>query len=66
MQRPRRSIRPVTFYDDKLAQGEEVIKKSRLETSKKKAYEPITAGCSREALNRSKQPRNKKWWRPLL
>jgi hypothetical protein len=36
MQRPRGSIRPVTFYDDKLAQGEEIIKKSRLETSKKK------------------------------
>jgi hypothetical protein len=36
MQRSHRSIRPMTFYDDKLAQGEEIIKKSRLETSKKR------------------------------
>jgi hypothetical protein len=26
----------MTFYDDKLAQGEEIIKKSRIETSKKR------------------------------
>jgi hypothetical protein len=26
MQRPHRFVRPMTFYDDKLAQGEEIIK----------------------------------------
>jgi len=36
MQHPRRFIRPMTFYDDKLAQGEEIIKKSRLKMSKKR------------------------------
>jgi Transposase IS4 len=41
MQRPRRSAKPVTFYDDKLAQEEEVIKKARLETSKKRRAHPL-------------------------
>jgi hypothetical protein len=41
MQRPRRSAKPVTFYDNKLAQEEEVIKKSRLETSKKRRANPL-------------------------
>ena len=41
MQRPRRSAKPVTFYDDKLAQEEEVAKKARLETSKKRRANPL-------------------------
>jgi hypothetical protein len=31
----------VTFYDDKIAQEEEAIKKKRLETSKKRRTNPL-------------------------
>jgi hypothetical protein len=35
MQRPRRARRAVVFRDDRIANEEEIVKKKRLETSKK-------------------------------
>jgi hypothetical protein len=40
MQRPRRARRAVVFHDDRLANEEDLIKKERLETSKKRRTNP--------------------------
>ena len=40
MQRPRRARRAVVFHDDRLANEEEIVKKKRLETSKKRRTNP--------------------------
>jgi hypothetical protein len=40
MQRPRRARRAIVFYDDRLANEEDLIKKKRLETSKKRRTNP--------------------------
>jgi hypothetical protein len=36
MQRPHRARRAVVFHDDRIANEEEIVKKKRLETSKKR------------------------------
>ena len=40
MQRPRRARRAVVFHDDRLANEEDLVKKKRLETSKKRRTNP--------------------------
>ena len=40
MQRPRRARRAVVFHDDRLANEEEIFKKKRLETAKKRRTNP--------------------------
>jgi hypothetical protein len=40
MQRPRRARRAIVFHNDILANKEELIKKKRLETSKKRRINP--------------------------
>jgi hypothetical protein len=40
MQRPRRARRATVFHDDRLANEEELVKKKRLETSKKRRINP--------------------------
>jgi hypothetical protein len=40
MQRPRRARRAVVFHDDRLANEEEIVRKKRLETSKKRRANP--------------------------
>ena len=40
MQRPHRARRAVVYHDDRLASGEEIVKKKRLETSKKRRINP--------------------------
>jgi hypothetical protein len=47
MQDLHRARRAVVYHDDRLASGEEIVKKKRLETSKKMTYQPPYSGAGR-------------------